>query len=551
VNQLVVSIPANVSSSVETYFITVDGKTLTGATFESVVSIVVNPSAAETYVALGDSYSSGEGNPGKSWVDHTGTPTNDINSTNGCDRSASAFPIQLEKWLGSNKQFKGIDLSFLACSGATTSNLFNSPAPSVGLRPESTTGGEELQLLDTKELSNARIVTVSIGGDDLYFSDILKHCLTTNRNDCHDTSSDPWIANLITNIQDSLGPVLVATYHQIEREAKNAALYVVGYPNIFPTSTKSSCGLLSSAATQYLIQAQADLDTVIADAAESAKAYFVNPNSSSDGNYSFAGHDVCGENSWFNKLNLTEHQYSYHPNGPGMTALFKDTEAQIKSNSAPTGLKSTLVWAPDSCDSSCSQSASTMQDELTALGYDSTQLTSLPADLSSYGAIFFVDAYHPLTSDEISQLTAFEKGGGGLFLTGERECCTAQNATVQTLLNGILKSSNLDLTSITDPVGSDPQAINPDTIDGLATTPNVLTTWTPSATGGIVGVSGANVFIASPSGVALAAAWDTQSTVAIDGGRIVVMMDVNWLNPGYDDPTTVPQIIENIAAFLM
>ena len=144
-----------------------------------------------------------------------------------------------------------------------------------------------------------------------------------------------------------------------------------------------------------------------------------------------------------------------------------------------------------------------------------------------------IDAYHPFAASEETELANFERAGGGLYLTGERICCTAQNQTDQDLLNSLLKNANLNLTSISDPVGSDPQAINPGTIDGLATSPNKLTTWTPSATGGIIGVSGNNAFISSPAGVVLGAAWDGSSTTSGTGGRIVILMDIKLAPAGF------------------
>ena len=52
-----------------------------------------------TYVALGDSYSSGEGNPGLQpapWLNTSGLAST---ANDGCDRSAESYPALVDTWL--------------------------------------------------------------------------------------------------------------------------------------------------------------------------------------------------------------------------------------------------------------------------------------------------------------------------------------------------------------------------------------------------------------------------------------------------------------------
>jgi alpha-tubulin suppressor-like RCC1 family protein len=344
-----VLIPANVTAKTVKYKFVLTASGLFGAKTKSAKSkpltITVSPPPPATYVALGDSYSSGEGNPSKSskgtWVDTQGKPTS---IENGCDRSAIGYPMLLSKWLKSQQEFPPLSLRFLACSGATTEDLWDSGAQAAGLKGPG--GREAQQLTDTGDLQAARLVSVSIGGDDLNFADILKNC-TLEECDAH--SGDPWIADLAGHIT-ALEPILIHTYERIETEAPQASLFVLGYPDIFPTNpTPEELDATCPSATavpafemtpegiEYLIANQRLLGEMIERAALAAHAHFVDPNA--PGPHSFSGHDICaGKQSWLNKPDLAHIQYSYHPNKSGQAAFAAELEAAIAdANSVPPG----------------------------------------------------------------------------------------------------------------------------------------------------------------------------------------------------------------------
>src|SRR5690349_15814765 len=101
--------------------------------------LVVTPAGAAgpSYVALGDSYSSG-----------VGTRTY-INDGTSCQRSTKAYPYLIA-------QARGYTLNFQACSGAKTADVT----------------ANQLGALNT----GTRYVTISIGGNDAGFSDVLTEC---------------------------------------------------------------------------------------------------------------------------------------------------------------------------------------------------------------------------------------------------------------------------------------------------------------------------------------------------------------------------------------
>jgi lysophospholipase L1-like esterase len=93
--------------------------------------------AADNYAALGDSYSSG-----------VGTASYTLDSA--CKRSVYAYPyLYMQK-------HPGTSLSFVACSGAKTSDLL---ANQIGAVTSATT-----------------LVTMTIGGNDIGFASLIYRC---------------------------------------------------------------------------------------------------------------------------------------------------------------------------------------------------------------------------------------------------------------------------------------------------------------------------------------------------------------------------------------
>jgi lysophospholipase L1-like esterase len=282
-----------------------------------------------TYVALGDSYSSGEGNPGPQatpWLDTSGVAST---ADDGCHRSAKSYPALVNTWLKSDRTLSQLSFHFVACSGATTGDLWDS-----GATPN---GKESQQLGWTAALARARIVTVSIGGNDLNFSDILTNCVVGPPvHTCDEHSNDGWIADLHKNIE-ALEPTLVSTYRKIEALAPHAALYVVGYPFLFPPQPSTiqqnvSCPRRADIAPNgigYLASSEQALAAVISQAASEAKAHFVNPNT--PGPSSFSGHSVCAKHPWIIRPHLATNQvFSFHPNAQGQAAFADLVESAIR-----------------------------------------------------------------------------------------------------------------------------------------------------------------------------------------------------------------------------
>jgi lysophospholipase L1-like esterase len=220
---------------------------------------------ADKYVALGDSFSSGVG---------TGSYT----LSSSCRRGVFAYP-----WL-IMQQRPETSLTFVACSGADTSDVM---ASQVGSVDAATT-----------------IVTITIGGNDIGFSDLIVQCTLA--------SCSTALDNTRASLETFLGPRLDTVYRAIRsRAALNARVIVLGYPYIFSTAGCFGTLGISSTERAKANQLALDLDTLSRQRAALANVTY----QSALGK--FTGHAVCSSSAWLNGLNIFNTVESYHPNRNG------------------------------------------------------------------------------------------------------------------------------------------------------------------------------------------------------------------------------------------
>src|SRR6478736_9169977 len=154
-------------------------------------------SALPSYVALGDSYASGVGT--RVFYSESGS----------CKRSPEAYGPKVAAQ-------KGYTLSFLACSGAKTTDV----------------NANQLGTLS----STTNLVTISIGGNDAGFSNVIVNCALyyfTCGSAINEANS--YIANKLPGVLDT-------TYNDIRAKATTAHVVVVGYPHLF-TDAGATCNV--------------------------------------------------------------------------------------------------------------------------------------------------------------------------------------------------------------------------------------------------------------------------------------------------------------------
>lgn len=217
------------------------------------------------YVALGDSYSSGTG-------------TRDYYDAN-CQRSQYGYPELTAQRMGAS-------LDLQACGGATVASV----------------QANQLGTLD----GDTDVVTMTVGGNDAGFSDVLLECAKQGwMSDC-----DGAIDGAQAYIRDVLPGSLDALYDQIASSAPNATVVIGSYPRLF-MGEDCNAGTWFSPKEQERLNATADqLADVIGERAAAHGFGFA------DVRTAFVGHAVCDDPAWVNGLSNPVSE-SYHPNRAG------------------------------------------------------------------------------------------------------------------------------------------------------------------------------------------------------------------------------------------
>lgn len=298
------------------------------------------------YVALGDSYASGEGAP-ETVTDSCDETYHDfIPGTalegNHCHRSGHAYPVRL--WAMLEQENPSWSLDHRACSGATTKHFEDKQSwdetlgpwnekehearvnpPQWAVDPEH---GTPEGLNTTRPVD---LVTITMTGNDLGFADIVGDCVqdiyTRQLNrllfwvDCSDDRDV-----LIGDEAKATKERLLTTFRSIKAHLAqpNGRLIVVGYPQPFPTADKlpDSCGVGAGARIQkekmgWLNTVADQANTTIREAAFEAEVTYVNVTDLLQADDHTMCEDVVGSEPgkrWINRIIPSNREWSAHPN---------------------------------------------------------------------------------------------------------------------------------------------------------------------------------------------------------------------------------------------
>jgi cytoskeletal protein CcmA (bactofilin family) len=264
------------------------------------------------YVALGDSYQSGEGT-----LDYiAGT---DIDGQNQCHRSDLAYPSLLV-----DQGVVNLDLDFRACSGAVVSTM---------LIPSSSTGApwdDGIAQVDALSTST-RLVTVGIIGNDLGFAKTIEECITLNvttMKTCQNEMGTALDAKLTSLESGPLKTRLIELYRLIRAKAPFARILAVSYPKFFPEyDNEKNCGFVYRTSDQLWMNAATKrADKAIGVAAATAGFEYVNMYDSND------GFEMCTTLESMNGIVghlLDVQSESYHPNKLGHELMARVIELQL------------------------------------------------------------------------------------------------------------------------------------------------------------------------------------------------------------------------------
>jgi len=219
------------------------------------------------YVALGDSYASGLG---------TGR------EQGNCDRSPAAYGPQ---WARAHQP---ASFTFAACSGATARGIRTHRLSA--LSPATT------------------LVSLTVGGNDVGFSDVLQTCLIGSTHDCLQAIHGSEHA-MTTSLPRGLGRLLAA----IHRHSPAARIVLTGYPLLFDPARPGSCAQLSHREQAELNRGANLLDATLQSAAARHGAAFA------DVRGAFRGHAICDPAAWLHGLDFFNLNDSFHPTTAGQT----------------------------------------------------------------------------------------------------------------------------------------------------------------------------------------------------------------------------------------
>ena len=224
--------------------------------------------AAERYVALGDSYSSGTGT--REYYD------------SGCQRSNYSYAKIIDA------ERANTDVTLAACSGARTGDVLNNQVSSL--------------------TADTRWVTITIGGNDAGFSDVITECAFPSwASDCNGA-----IDQAQAYINNTLPGRLNLVYDAIRSRSPNATVIVLGYPRLF-MGVDCNGGTWFSSSEMTRLNQTADMlrdRTRTQVSTEGTNFVF------RDAIPPFVGHAVCDDVEWLNGLSNPVGE-SYHPNRTG------------------------------------------------------------------------------------------------------------------------------------------------------------------------------------------------------------------------------------------
>jgi lysophospholipase L1-like esterase len=293
------------------------------------------PAGGVSWLAAGDSYSSGEGIPG-SGAD---------GGLNTCARSALAYGPKAADILATQRGWRVSPLAFPACTGATLDEFYHRGA-----------GQHDAQWTQAQSQAppggRFDVVSLSFGGNDVGFEPVLKGCflswgkslswtgMVSRGSSCDvdlaelDHRADELVAGRSTlhpGVPYGVGTAnltLAGFYAHVAATAltSRGTLVVVGYPRLFADTDHwaawrgDSCQLIDRVDAQLLNEAAAHLDQGIADAVEEAnRSLGADRVQYVDRAALFAGHELCsGAVEYLNGITVTERvEHSFHPNATG------------------------------------------------------------------------------------------------------------------------------------------------------------------------------------------------------------------------------------------
>lgn len=318
------------------------------------------------YLALGDSFTSGEGDDDN----HYFNGTND--EYEKCHLSDRSYPFLIANFSNINPDF----MKSVACSGATMDDVVGDEVSYFGQRDRlGISGLSSVDILLAKDIAvntftpgrihqnifinkyQPKVITIGIGGNDAGFMGKLKDCISYGS--CSWANTADGRLKTATEIKNLFGK-LVETYNDIHVKSPNSKIFAVGYPRVIDDNHE--CGLslkylISDSEKTYINEGIKYLNQVISAAAKSAGIKYL------DIYDSLGDHVLCGTSSdlAFNAIafgddtNLINNSRNFrfigneafHPNSLGHSYIADAINKSIGNISSYNYCANELVICPD------------------------------------------------------------------------------------------------------------------------------------------------------------------------------------------------------------
>jgi hypothetical protein len=299
---------------------------------------------------IGDSYTSGEGG-----ADPNGNAPTWDTGTDSYDAHTGTVPITADEWdmchraddayarlyaARSNTFSGGAPIIHLACSGATSQNMFLNSSGHSAPR-----FGEGLQMDNLPPPQYVSRIVTTAGGNDVGLPGLGRACVLANLKQTNCSSGYPVDGGGLDSVDHqilNLRPQLEQLY-TAESQATSGDVIVLTYPIVLPSFLANdqvgSCQAspVAPVDVNWLINKQRELDDVVGQAEAAVQATHPNVHLLDERN-ALAGHEVCTSDPWFNNVDLLVQLYTkplpgndysktkwvLHPNQAGQQKLASD-----------------------------------------------------------------------------------------------------------------------------------------------------------------------------------------------------------------------------------
>ena len=316
-----------------------------------------NPAKLD-YLALGDSYSSGEGDTEKN--NATGQKyyrqLTDVNEDKKqgipgekCHISTRSYPYKLAQYM-ELKQTGTRQWDTVACSGATIYDLNGSNSGGYdgqNDRLRDYADKNTLQKMALNEMIPGRVkqiefvkkyqpkvITLTAGGNDVGFGKKIKDCVNpfASSETCDWANSE--MGTLGSQIRGQFDR-LVSLYQELRSASPGAKIYAIGYPQFITDKEPANCGLNAGNANvmerRMIVRATQYMNEVIEAAARKAGVKYVDISQALNGGKMCEKHQI-----YMTGIVGLGEQESYHPNKFGHTMIFVEIAKQLNHESLLT-----------------------------------------------------------------------------------------------------------------------------------------------------------------------------------------------------------------------